>query len=539
MKSPSDLLLFIGLNPESIERGIVAQPGSVPLLSSVICLVRKVRFFRQACKSKQKFHISVGHSTVVATCTFFGAKELLSHGAILPDTTASGGAAKTGTSPSFLASSNRSLLDEPFPWNWDFEYQDELVENGIESNSRTSTSLGSTELSTFEEGVSTQKSAASSKFGEETLNYVLLEFQNPVYCPLSSLIIGSRLELDANESVVTSTNCRIAFFGKIVSAASAIDTDKLKLFKWKTREAEILRLSDVKKENGLCTEAIGWKLFSKEAGIGRYLNMKLETPNGDVVGFVQSPFGSTGKFKIRFPLGVYGLKSGSKLVLKYKVYVFDKSKKMNQDSDRGYTPMEQRAISSNPFPLDKDTLTTATLEPLIDTDEAQSKGFVETDRLSDDEAEPKQDENVPLHDIAAELNAVEEEPTCPACVLVDDPVTLRDTAQSAQIPTQPEDSSVVGNIFSPPVISSLTAARSGIIESMKASTEDPSRCTCIVSGAFKVHENIRNHAGASVLGPNGKVGVLIGPFAKMGKCKVEFDSSAGLSQGAIVYVNIT
>jgi hypothetical protein len=443
-----------------------------------------------------------------------------------------------------LTSSTRGD-DDKFPWNWDFEYQDELIENGLESNSRTTASLGSTELSTSEEGASSQKNFASAKFGEETLNYVLLEFQNPVYCPLSSLIIGSRLELDANESVVTSTNCRIAFFGRIVSAVNAVDTDKLKLFKWKAKEAEILRLSDVKKENGLCTEAIGWKLFSKEAGIGRYLNMKLETPNGDVVGFIQSPFGSTGKFKIRFPLGVFGLRSGSKLILKYKVYVFDKSKKMNQDSDKGdkgYTPMEQRAISSNPFPLDKDAAPYITMDPLLDAEEAQSKGFLEADGPSDDEAEaePKPDETNALSDIAAELNAVvEEEPPCATCAppAADDAVAAKGAVVSEIAPVPPETSSVA-DVIVPSYNSVMINARSGTIESMKPSTENPSRVTCIVTGAFEAHENIREHSGASALGPNGEAGVLIGPFAKMGKCKVEFDSNAGLISGAKVFINI-
>lgn len=69
-------ICFADLDPKSIERGIAAAPGSVPLLHSVICLVKKVRFFKFSCRSEAKFHITVGHTTVLATVAFFGAAEL-------------------------------------------------------------------------------------------------------------------------------------------------------------------------------------------------------------------------------------------------------------------------------------------------------------------------------------------------------------------------------------------------------------------------------------------------------------------------------
>lgn len=64
------------LDASLIERGIAAAPGSVPLLQSVLCLVRKVRFFRGACRSMTKFHVSIGHNTVIASAVFFGHKQV-------------------------------------------------------------------------------------------------------------------------------------------------------------------------------------------------------------------------------------------------------------------------------------------------------------------------------------------------------------------------------------------------------------------------------------------------------------------------------
>jgi len=87
------------LDAELIERGLVCTPGSGALdrqscryfslsplatlppfpvshLHGAIAFVRKIRFFKGVCASQSKFHVTVGHSTVVATAVFFGAREL-------------------------------------------------------------------------------------------------------------------------------------------------------------------------------------------------------------------------------------------------------------------------------------------------------------------------------------------------------------------------------------------------------------------------------------------------------------------------------
>jgi hypothetical protein len=76
--------------------------------------------------------------------------------------------------------------------------------------------------------------------------------------------------------------------------------------------------------------------------------------------------------------------------------------------------------------------------------------------------------------------------------------------------------------------------RTGVIDSVKSSSNaasDPSPLapkvpvlydTAIVSGAFRMEDNIKLHIGVPVRGPNGEFGELVGPYAKMGKCKVRF-----------------
>ncbi|CAM9216778.1 unnamed protein product [Ectocarpus fasciculatus] len=405
-----------GLDPSAIERGVLAAPGSVPLLSSAICLVKKVRYFKQACRSKQKFHISVGHTTVVATVMFFGAAELQLYLQKQATIAKKGEAAVVGSLVQDGASSFPKIT---FPWELDFEYQDDI-------------------------------SAAADEHGEEAVQFALLVFQHPILVPVNALAIGSRLETDARESVVTSTHCRIAFYGPVLcpsapaeafAPSAAVTKDKPRIYNWKSKEAEILRLVDVHKESGVCMEAIGWKLFSKEAGISKYLGLRLETEEGDVVGFVHSSFGSTGKFKVKFPLGITGLRPKDRLFLRYKRYIYDKSKAMFQQ-----------------------------LKPAITE-----------------------------------------------CV----PGALAYGKASEALPTGSTDAG---------------SGRAGTVDSVKPGSSGHT-CICIVSGAFRMEENIRDHVGAVATAPSGLTGSLVGPYAKMGKCKIEFSSTTGVSVGDTITIS--
>ena len=41
----------------------------------IVCAVDKIRFFKGQVKSKAKFHLSLGHTTVMCTATFFGSND--------------------------------------------------------------------------------------------------------------------------------------------------------------------------------------------------------------------------------------------------------------------------------------------------------------------------------------------------------------------------------------------------------------------------------------------------------------------------------
>ncbi|XP_018589513.1 selenocysteine-specific elongation factor isoform X2 [Scleropages formosus] len=53
-------------DPKLLERGLVCTPGSLRTLHAGLMSVRKISYFRGALTTRSKFHISVGHETVMA-----------------------------------------------------------------------------------------------------------------------------------------------------------------------------------------------------------------------------------------------------------------------------------------------------------------------------------------------------------------------------------------------------------------------------------------------------------------------------------------
>lgn len=73
-------LCVAGLDPAGLERAVVATPGSVRQADRLLALVQRVRFYKGSCTSGARFHLTVGHATVMGTATFFGAMELAAAG---------------------------------------------------------------------------------------------------------------------------------------------------------------------------------------------------------------------------------------------------------------------------------------------------------------------------------------------------------------------------------------------------------------------------------------------------------------------------
>jgi len=145
--------------------------------------------------------------------------------------------------------------------------------------------------------------------------------ESAVVCPPQSMLIGARLDTD-----VHSNTCRLAFHGKILEAMDVSNkevTQRLKVYKNKEREGSIERWHDD-------SVAVVKGLFKKETDIELFVGMQVVMADSGEVGIVEGSFGKSGKIKVRFRDPVADKRSGRRLIMYFKRYVFDQEKKMIQ-----------------------------------------------------------------------------------------------------------------------------------------------------------------------------------------------------------------
>jgi selenocysteine-specific elongation factor len=185
-----------------MERGIIASPGTVKLIRGAIAVVRKVRFFKGALNSGSKFHVSVGHTTVMATVTFWGAREIAKQVRREDEKLEErNGSAALGKSSLGGSADLAGLPRLKFDWNQDFLHQENYIDT-LPTSDRNELAMES----------------ESSRNGDSLppLHWARLEFLTPVYCPMDSLVIGSRLDTEVNANA-----CRLAFSGRLVEKYDA------------------------------------------------------------------------------------------------------------------------------------------------------------------------------------------------------------------------------------------------------------------------------------------------------------------------------
>lgn len=266
----------------------------------------------------------------MATVTFWGARELAqldeSTGNLsTSDTPTEGGSPgkgnvkKGGKSDSLHSSSlggDAGIAGLPriaFDFQQQFLTQDRLLDSLNEIN-----------------GDSKKKSTGKN---ESLLNWAMLEFQIPVFCPPDSLIIGSRLDTVDNQSG-SASSCRLAFSGRLIEKVNPeSDISRLRLYTPKEKVGTIFRLGDPHRRTDdqrlVRYEVFGQDLFKKETNMKVFLGMKVVT-NKEEVGEIKSSFGTAGRFRVVFPAGTEA-REGDPLFLKFKRFAHDAAKAMHQD----------------------------------------------------------------------------------------------------------------------------------------------------------------------------------------------------------------
>eukprot|EP00644_Phytophthora_capsici_P009511 jgi/Phyca11/107508/e_gw1.13.890.1 len=222
-----------GLDPALVERALaVSPPGSLTPVTQVVIPVTKVPFFHEiSCKSGGKCHVTVGHTTIIAMATFF---------------TCLGGdkGDETGFNPSAL-----------------YEYVEEL---------------------------------SDEKEAEEGMIFALLQFEQAVFCPPKTLVVCSRMDLDAKRFP-----CRLAFYGVIQGVSISIDSSALRLAEPKSGQIE--RLKGETTADGRNPFAVVSGLFDSEQeakeAVGSRVRCVTDNTNE---GVIEKPFGKAGKVRVNF-----------------------------------------------------------------------------------------------------------------------------------------------------------------------------------------------------------------------------------------------
>lgn len=271
-------ICFPGLDSSRLERGILCEPGSVPIFTTAVARVQRVRFYKHALSSGVRLHVSIGHDTRMAELRFFAAPQgpLDTHPVQhLPP-------AVGVAVPASACALSAALWDDAA----DFEHVDELGP------------------------------------GDQQPLWALLRFDGPVTCPHGALLLASRLDLEGTNT------CRLALHGRLAAVIPEGGLSRLRVFKRKQREGTVERWADSR-------TAIVRGLFKKETDMTPFEGMRVECCGGHA-GVLQGAFGKSGKVKVVFSSPLFEPEQDAAaspayaVYLSYKKFVYAHTKKLTQ-----------------------------------------------------------------------------------------------------------------------------------------------------------------------------------------------------------------
>ncbi|XP_009179632.1 selenocysteine-specific elongation factor isoform X2 [Papio anubis] len=225
-------------DPKLLERGLVCAPESLHTVHAALISVEKIPYFRGPLQTKAKFHITVGHETVMGRLMFF--------------------------SPAPGNFDQEPILDS-FDFSQEYLFQEQYLSKDLAP-------------------AVTNNDEADKKAGQATeghcprQQWALVEFEKPVTCPRLCLVIGSRLDAD-----IHTNTCRLAFHGILLHGLE--DRNYADSF------LPRLKVYKLKHKHGL---------VERETNIQLFVGLKVHLSTGEL-GIIDSAFGQSGKFKIHIP----------------------------------------------------------------------------------------------------------------------------------------------------------------------------------------------------------------------------------------------
>jgi selenocysteine-specific elongation factor len=566
-------LCVTNLDAKLIERGVLCAPGSIGRVERALAVVRRVRAFRGEVLTGQRVHVSVGHVTVMARATFFGARELWRR--LKQQQGQEGGGEQEAGGGSL------GVPAVGFDWAEEFEYQGGLMGREAEA------------LAAWGEGEEGREGAAGvagragadgegkgGGFGKGPRflpQFVLLEFESPVLCPLRSLVIGSRLDGEfgavgggggRREAAGAGAcggggggggggkPCRLAFYGTLLASLRGEDLRRVRIYKRKQREGTVHRLGEAVASVAADAagdgagvvrykEATGQGLFKKETDLRPFVGMRVETRDGQL-GRIEAGFGKGGKFRVRFDgAGAVGVKPGDRLYLRFQRFLHDPEKRMVQ-SATPLPPLGGKAPAAA-------AVTVAVAAEGEAGPAAPGGGGHSSSSSSSTGGNEEGEEGAGLGEVVdgVDLSALETEA---AALSLDPPhyhnqhqhpyphqpplhqqqhqphpVQLQSMPSSgASGPTSslhPASGTPPTAVPAPPGSGGGLEARYGVVDAVREGD------LVIVKGFFSMEEDVRQYVGMRVVltdggtGLGGAEGCVVGPFGKGGKAKVQFASS--------------
>ncbi|XP_050637651.1 selenocysteine-specific elongation factor isoform X3 [Macaca thibetana thibetana] len=240
-------------DPKLLERGLVCAPESLHTVHAALISVEKIPYFRGPLQTKAKFHITVGHETVMGRLMFF--------------------------SPAPDNFDQEPILDS-FDFSQEYLFQEQYLSKDL-APAVTNNDEADKKASQATEGHCPRQ------------QWALVEFEKPVTCPRLCLVIGSRLDAD-----IHTNTCRLAFHGILLHGLEDRNyadsfLPRLKVYKLKHKHGLVERAMDD-------YSVIGRSLFKKETNIQLFVGLKVHLSTGEL-GVIDSAFGQSGKFKIHIP----------------------------------------------------------------------------------------------------------------------------------------------------------------------------------------------------------------------------------------------
>ncbi|XP_058144862.1 selenocysteine-specific elongation factor isoform X2 [Dasypus novemcinctus] len=191
-------------DPKLLERGLVCAPESLHTVHAALVSLEKIPYFRGPLQTKAKFHITVGHETVMGRLLLF--------------------------SPAPEAFGHPPVLD-----SFDFSREYLFQEQYLCEDAPPAANGADREAGRAPEGRCPRQ------------QWALVEFERPVTCPRLCLVIGSRLDAD-----IHANSCRLAFHGTLLHGLEARDyaesaLPRLKVYKQKHRHGLVERVASAPK----------------------------------------------------------------------------------------------------------------------------------------------------------------------------------------------------------------------------------------------------------------------------------------------------